>query len=170
MHDFGLGVRASLVAAALIVGGCDLFKDERQEKAEKAKQQAQQVETAQEALKRSQQEECKKLAATPDALLETSGLQYHDKGIINDYRQLTGLTVLNKARYCAVRSAEGDVTWLDAQGRRFGSTPFTLRKSIPAGATERFSVDEKTMTCGTLEGAGVTATIKFTRVDVIEPP
>lgn len=103
-------------------------------------------------------------------MLETSGLQYYDKGIINDYRQLTGITVLNKARYCAVRSAEGDVTWLDDQGRRYGSTPFTLRRSIPAGGTQRFSTADQTMTSGTLECSGRRAQISFTRVDVVQPP
>jgi hypothetical protein len=127
-------------------------------------------ETAEQALKRMQTEECKRLSTQPDTLLETSDLKYYDKGIINDYRQLVGVTVLNKARYCAVRSAQGDVQWLDAQGARFGSTPFTLGKSIPAGATQRFSTDEKTLTSGTIQGGAVKAKIAFTRVDVIEPP
>ncbi len=101
-------------------------------------------------------------------LLETSDLRHYDKGIINDYRQLVGVTVLNTSRYCSVRAAEGDVTWLDAQGRRLGSTPFKLDMSIPAGATQRFSTSAGTLTSGTLEGAGVDARITFTRVDVVE--
>lgn len=157
----------SIGAMALLLGGCDALKDDPREK---AREKERQVETAQEALKRSQQEECLKLSTQPNTLLETSALQYYDKGIINDYRQLTGVTVLNKARYCAVRSAEGDVTWLDDSGRRFGSTPFTLQKSIPAGGTVRFSTEEKTLTSGTLEGAGKRAQINFTRVDVVQPP
>lgn len=137
---------------------------------EEQRQKEKQVETAQEALARTQREECARLRNSPESLLETSGLVYYDKGIINDYRQLTGMTVLNKARYCAVRSAEGDVTWTDEQGRRFGSTPFSLKKSIPAGATEKFSTEDGTLTSGTLQASAKKAQVKFTRVDVISPP
>jgi hypothetical protein len=128
------------------------------------------VETAEQALKRTQKEECAKLAAQPDTFLDTSGIKYHDKGIINDYREFVGVTVLNKARYCSIRSAQGDVTWLDAQGAKLGSTPFALKVSIPAGATQKFSTEDGTLTSGTLQGAGVTVTIHFTGVEIVQPP
>ena len=153
-----LVIVVALVAAAL---GCDVLGGNQREK---------ERETAEQALKRVQQEECTKLRTQPGTFLETSDLQYYDEGIINDYRQLTGVTILNKARYCAVKSAEGDVTWSDANGNRFGSTAFTLGRSIPAGATQRFSTTDGTLTSRTIQGAAVKAQITFTHVVVVEPP
>lgn len=161
-----LVIVVALVAAPL---GCDVLGGNQREK-DRSPPPGPPPETAEQALKRMQREECAKLTSKPDTVLETSDLQYVDEGIINDYRQLTGVTVLNKARYCAVKTAEGDVTWFDANGGRFGSTAFTLRRSIPAGATQRFSTADGTLTSRTIQGAAVKAQITFTHVDVIEPP
>ncbi len=155
---FGLALLATAWVGCNVVGGND----------PSGKGGSHLLETPEEAITRMQREECTKLATQPNTLLETSDLRHYDKGIINDYRQLVGVTVLNTSRYCSVRAAEGDVTWLDAQGRRLGSTPFKLDMSIPAGATQRFSTSAGTLTSGTLEGAGVDARITFTRVDVVE--
>ena len=126
-------------------------------------------ETAEQALQRLHREECAQMASTPNSLLETSGQRFFDRGIINSYRQIQTMTVLNRARYCVVRSAEGDFTWVDANGARLGSVPFTLSQSIPAGGTVNFSTQAGNMVTGTMAGAGVRVTTSFTRVDVIPP-
>src|SRR5262245_16463079 len=72
---------------------------------------------------------CASLALT-GTVIQASNPRYYDKGIINDYRQLTDVTVTNTSTVCAVRSAEGDVTWFDAHGQRIGSAAFAIHGSV----------------------------------------
>jgi hypothetical protein len=104
----------------------------------------------------------------PNNYLEVKHREYYDKGIINDYRTLTSMTVLNRSRH-AIHEMSGEVDWLDAQGRKFGSVPFTLKGSIPAGDTKTFTSDAGTLTNGTIQGDAKHAQIRFTRVSVVEP-
>lgn len=118
---------------------------------------AERIQTAQQQKKAAERSA---LVSTPEAFLEVSGVQNHDKGIINAYCQLVGVTILNKSHY-AVRDLSGDVTWLDAQGTALGAIPFTLTGSIPAGGTQAFSSAGGTLSSGTLQGKGVSAVLKF---------
>src|SRR4029079_4343198 len=82
----GLSILGFVVALA----GCDAVSDvlggDKSKKS--APPSGPPPEAAEQALKRMQTEECKRLSTQPDTLLETSDLKYYYKGIINDYRQL----------------------------------------------------------------------------------
>ena len=106
------------------------------------------------------------LLATPSRFLAPSDLMVDDKGIINHYRQLIRITVLNKSQF-SVTGVHGEVDWVDAKGGKFGSTTFELAGSIPAGATEQFSVSSGTLKSTTIQGSGQPA-IRFTSLNVVE--
>lgn len=159
----------AVVVLALASVGCDYLRTDRSE-GERRERPAPILETAEQAVRRMHREECARMQTNPSALLETSEMQFYDKGIINDYRQLTAVTVLNRSRYCAMRSARGDVIWYDALGNKLGSSPITLSRSIPAGGTGTFSTADGTLTSGTIQGAGAKAQILLTQVDVVMPP
>jgi hypothetical protein len=113
-----------------------------------------------------EERDSRQLAMNPDPLLEESDVEYHDKGIINDYRQLAAVSVLNKA-HVAVRNMEGTVEWLGDDDRMVGSTPFTLKGFLPAGGTKRFTTADGTLTAGTIQGAASKARLTFTRADPV---
>jgi len=162
--------RVVLMVAALSAGtGCEYLRGERSDR-DRPERPAPILETAEQAVRRMHREECARMQSNPATLLETSGMQFYDEGIINDYRQLTAVTVLNRSRYCAMRSARGDVVWYDALGNKLGSSPITLSRSIPAGGTGTFSMADGTLTSGTIQGSGAKAQILFTQVDVVMPP
>jgi len=111
--------------------------------------------------------EKKALRDTPDSFLITSNLEYYNKGIINDYRQLIKVSVLNRSKF-PVGGLSGDVEWYDDNGGKFGSTTFALGGSIPAGDTKNFSTEDGSMTSTTIQGGAKKAVVKFTHVEIIE--
>jgi hypothetical protein len=117
--------------------------------------------------KQADRDECKRLESNPDAL-QTSDVQYYDEGIINDYRQLSAVTIRNPKQHCAVIGARGIAMWRDANGHIIGSTTFSLGKSIPAGATVDFSTSNRTLlNSTTIKSSASRVTIAFTTADVI---
>jgi hypothetical protein len=109
----------------------------------------------------------KDMAANPDKYLEERDLGFYDKGIINDYRQLSKLTVDNKSAF-KITDLKGNVEWLTSDGQAVGSSPFSLNGAIKAGDSETFSTDAGTLTAGTIEGAAFKAKITFTHAKVID--
>lgn len=107
------------------------------------------------------------LLANPNAYLETSDLINYDKGIINDYRQLVGVTVLNRSHF-PVRNMRGDVEWVDDSGARVASMPFTLKGSIAAGDTKKFSQSDGTLSNGTVQSGAKRLRVNFTHIDIVE--
>lgn len=107
------------------------------------------------------------LMANPNAFLDTSDLVNYDKGIINDYRQLTSVTVLNRSHF-PVQNMSGDVEWVNESGARVASMPFTLKGSIAAGDTKRFSQAEGTLSNGTVQSSARKLRVKFTHIDIVE--
>jgi hypothetical protein len=103
----------------------------------------------------------------PAAFLEVKDSQSHDKGIINSYRQLTQIAVLNHSTV-PVQDISGDVEWLNESGERQGSVPFRTRGSIAAGATAMFSQANGTLSNGTLETAANKFRLKISHVSVVE--
>ncbi len=158
----------ALSAGMLMLSGC---KSDAQQQAESAAASASAaalaVQAAQLAQAATKARDKSSLQANPEAYLETSDIKSFDKGIINRYRQLVGVTVLNKSHF-AVNNLQGEVNWTDPQGKSFGTTPFSLKGSIPAGATVRFSTESGTLTSGTLEGEAAKVVLKFTHMDVID--
>ena len=104
----------------------------------------------------------------PDKYLTVSNEQPFDKGIINSYRQLATMTVLNRSQF-ALANLSGSVNWLDATGSSAGTTPFSLSGSIPAGATVTFSTGDGTMTSGTLQAKANGVRITFAPATIVSP-
>jgi hypothetical protein len=125
------------------------------------------VQAAQQAEAQKKAQEKAQISANPASVLETSGVEVFNKGIINPYRQLTKLTVLNKGHF-ALRNVQGSVEWFDPSGNTLGSTSFSLTGSIPAGDTKRYSTEDQTMSSSTLQGKGEKYRLKFTHVDIID--
>lgn len=114
-------------------------------------------------------DECNELAAHPDRHLLATDMTYYDEGIINDYRQLSSVTVFNLTPHCAVTHAEGHVEWFDARGRSFGTTTFSLNKGVSAGGIATFKTADDTLSSTTIRGAATRSRLTFTSVDVVRP-
>ena len=139
--------------------GCETHAD-RQRQAEAVAAELRAQERARERAERVS------VLENPGSVLQTSDLKYFDRGFINSYRQLTGITVLNTSRF-ALNNVRGEVDWLGADGAKFGSVPFTLKGSIPAGDTKVFSDSSGTLQSGTVQGDAKRATIRFTAVEIV---
>jgi hypothetical protein len=142
------------------VNACDLQKHDEDNQAAVQAAAAKIVEDAREKAK-------KDLLANPGAYLEAKDVKAFDKGILNTYRQIVGLTLLNRATL-AVQDISGDVTWLDDKGARVASMPFKLKGSIPAGGTETFSAEAGTLENGTVETKANKYRLTFSHVSIVE--
>lgn len=174
-----VGRVARCLLAVVLLADCKMdLRSDNEKRQEVAQQQQEEQQRQQDAVAaalklREQQEAAKKalersqLLAQPDSFLETSNSAYFDKGIINDYRQLVGVSVLNKAKY-PVTDLQGEVDWFDDNGAKFGSMPFTMRGSIAAGATVRFTAQDGTLSNGTIQGKATRAKIRFTSLRIAE--
>jgi hypothetical protein len=111
-------------------------------------------------------EERLNLITNPSIYLDTSELKYLETGG-EDAWQLVAVTVTNRSHF-HVRDLEGDVTWIDEQGRRFAKTPFTMKGMVAAGNDNTFSLEAGTLTSGTQKGAVVSAAVAFTKVSLGE--
>lgn len=114
-----------------------------------------------------EQREKDDLAREPNRYLELSGLVYEDEGIVNDYRQLTAITVLNKSKH-AVTDVVGEVAWYRGK-EKLGAVPFQLDGSIAGGDTKAFSAEAKTLKSGTLKGNADRAGVVIKTLRVVEP-
>lgn len=129
------------------------------------REERERVEAARKAQEEKEATDRARLIATPDQFLETSNLVYHDEGIINDYRTLTKVTILNKSRF-PVHKLSGEIDWFDG-ARKIGSMPLTLTGSVPAGDTKTFASSDGTLQNGTLQGKATAAKIRFTNVAIV---
>jgi hypothetical protein len=109
------------------------------------------------------------LVKSPSTYLEASDVRYFDKGIVNDYRQITQMRVLNKSKF-PVTDVQGEVDWTDDAGRKTGSVPFSIRGSIPAGDTKQFAAQDGSLTNGALQTSVTHAAVRFTHVTIVEAP
>jgi hypothetical protein len=107
------------------------------------------------------------LHSDPTRFLKTSDLGFFDKGIINSYRQLSKLSVLNTSKF-SVTGMRGQVDWTDAQGKLIGSTAISLAGALPAGDVKTFSTQDSTLQSGTLQGVATNAAVHFSSVDIVE--
>lgn len=107
------------------------------------------------------------LLRSPSQFLDVSEAEYFDKGIINDYRQLVHLTVLNRSAF-AVQNVSGTVDWYNQQGNNVGSIPFTVPGSIASGETKSFSTRDGTLKTETLQTKAKTGKVRITHVDIVE--
>jgi len=107
------------------------------------------------------------IASHPDKYLVATGLQYHDKGIINSYRQLVAVTVENKSPN-RVKAVQGSVEWQDSNGNMLGASPIVLDGTIEPGDSLAFSVAAGTLASGTIQGAASGAKVRFSRAKVLD--
>jgi hypothetical protein len=107
------------------------------------------------------------LLRSPSQFLDVTDAKYFDKGIINDYRQLVDLTILNRSAF-AVLNVTGAVDWYDGQGNNVGSIPFSIAGSIASGDTKSFSTREGTLKTETLQTKAKTGKVRVTHVDIVE--
>jgi hypothetical protein len=103
--------------------------------------------------------------SNPSMYLDTGGFTFDDEA--KDHEQLLGMTVWNKSAF-TVRGLEGDIFWLDDDGKRIGSSRFALTGSVPAHGSQTFSIPEGTMTSGSLRGGALRVSIAFTHVNVAD--
>ncbi|TKD09152.1 hypothetical protein [Polyangium fumosum] len=171
-------VRLSVVVVSVVasgLSGCKSEADHQREQAafalevarEQERLRAEEEKRRADAEKEAIQQAKLRILRDPSSVLVADNLGYFDKGIINSYRQLVKMSVLNKSKY-ALGSIEGEVDWLDDNGHKVGSVPFTLKGSIPAGDTKWFSKDAGTLSNGTLQTNATRTRIRFTRVQLIE--
>ena len=140
----------------LMITGCE-------SEAEKARKLAEEQARAERVLFEQRRAE---VLAAPGRFLQTSDFAYYDKGIINSYRQLTGVTVSNRAAV-PIRLSKGRIVWLSDSEEEIGTSPLTFSGTLAPGAEMKFSTAAGNLTSGTIQGRATKVKIEFTEVDVI---
>ncbi len=154
---------AVVTATSVILAGCkDYSRAPDPEKKADLKEAAENVAEEKEA------KEKRDLVNDPARFLEVVDWTYRDDGIINSYRQMATVRVINKSKY-AVRDVAGEVDWLDAQDQKLASMPFSLKGSIPAGDTKQFALSDRTLTNGTVKLAAKKGRVRFLSLRLVEP-
>ena len=139
------------------------LKLERQQ-LEREKRELEARESAQRAAEQREKQALDELKSNPGKYLRVANHEVHDKGIVNDYRQLSSLTIENQSKH-AVKSIRGTVEWVDASGNVSGSTSFSIDGTITAGDTKTFERG-RGLTSGTLQSDGK-ARIRFDSLEVV---
>jgi len=117
---------------------------------------------------RARREKAKQdLLANPSAWFEATDIEFFDKGIINTYRELVKVSLMNKSRF-AVRDVRGTVQWLRDNGDEIASVDFSVPGSIAAGDTKTFSKDDGTLTSTTIQTGAQKYRIRVTKVALVE--
>lgn len=107
------------------------------------------------------------IAANPGPVLQVLDWNYYDRGFINDYRELSTITILNRSKY-ALRRLAGQTTWLASNKVPMGSTWFQLEGSIPAGDTKIFSRQNGNLSGGTIAGRSSSMRLSFNPAEIVE--
>jgi len=166
-HEQALAASAAAAAASA----------EHQKDMAEANKEAQQaasaaaVQAAAHALAEAKEDEQKAAAearadvlANPGKYLKASDPRTYDKGIINSYRQLVGLTVLNTSKF-PLTNVTGTVTWMSG-GATLGTTPFQITGSIAPGQSESFTQAAGTLSAPTTIQGAATPQIAFTHATI----
>lgn len=142
------------------LGACDSKKTEAVTEEAVQKAATDIVENAREKAK-------KDLLASPGSFLDISDVKGFDKGIFNSYRQIVGMTILNRSTL-PVQGIQGDVQWTNDKGERVASMPFKTKGSIPAGGTQTFSTASGTLENGTVETNANGYKLVISHVSIVE--
>jgi len=149
----------ALVAGALLTSGC-------QSEAERAAKAAAAQAAAERTLFDQRRNE---VLAKPGAFLTYESPEMFDKGIINSYRQLIAVTIVNSAAV-TVSVEKARVVWLTEQGEEVGSSPLTfIGGTLAPGMRKRFSTSDSSLTSGTIQGEAKKVRLEFTGVQVPVP-
>lgn len=142
--------------------------EQEQQAAEAAHEQALAMQrAAEEAEAKRKADQRAQVLQNPNGFFDVSEVVYFDKGIINDYRQLSAFTLLNKSPY-PLHEMNGTIEWVKDNGESAGSTPFSLKGSIPAGDTKKFSKNDGTLESGTLQSDAANYRLKFEHVAIVQ--
>jgi hypothetical protein len=139
------------------------LKQERQQ-LEREKRELEARESAQRAAEQREQQVLQELKSNPGKFLRIANHEVRDKGIVNDYRQLSSLTIENQSKH-AVKAIRGTVEWIDASGNVAGSTSFSIDGTITAGDTKTFERG-RGLVSGTIQSDGQ-AKIRFDSLEVV---
>jgi hypothetical protein len=114
-----------------------------------------------------QAEERMNLLTNPAVYVSAIDAQYEegDEDAAAALRHLKYVAVFNNSRF-TVRDLGGDVVWLDEQGKRLGSAPFSLTGAIEPGNWQGFSTDEGTLKIAGKQSPGAVVHLVFTKVKV----
>jgi hypothetical protein len=93
--------------------------------------------------------------------------RYFDKGIVNQYRQVVQLTLVNKSQF-AVTGVSGSVTWIDESGAATGTVPFSATGVVPPGGVLTVSKSSGTLSSGVLQTKAKTARVTVGRAEVVQ--
>ncbi|MCB1047534.1 MAG: zinc ribbon domain-containing protein [Calditrichaeota bacterium] len=161
MRKKSSSIRLIVLVGLLLVAGYMLFQ-QRVERVAERKAQA-----IQKAAEQAEQQRISDLRndvlQNPTQYLEVSDIQTYDKGIINDYRQLTGFILKNKSMF-PLRDVSGSVEWLSASEAKLGSTTFKLAGSILAGDTKSFQIGNGSLESGTIQCSARRVKVVFEHV------
>ena len=117
---------------------------------------------------RARREKAKQdLLSNPTAWFEATNVEFFDKGIINTYRELVRVSLMNKSHF-AVRDIRGTVQWLSENGDQIASVDFSVPGSIPAGDTKTFSKANGTLSSTTIQTDAKNYRITVTKVVLVE--
>ncbi|AKU93108.1 hypothetical protein AKJ08_3495 [Vulgatibacter incomptus] len=106
------------------------------------------------------------LLASPSQFIEASEAEFFDKGIINSYRELTRVSLINKAEF-PVRNVHGTVEWLNDGGDTIATVAFSVPGSIAAGDTKTFSKAAGNLTTTTIQTGAKGYRIKVTKIELL---
>jgi hypothetical protein len=109
----------------------------------------------------------RQILANPNAYLQVSGLNAFDKGILDSYRQLTTMTVMNKTTY-PLTAFTGEVHWLSDQNEVREVTIFRLRGSLAPGDTKTFKTADGSLDTGTTESHAHKYEVSFKQVKFVD--
>ncbi len=163
-----LVVRSVIAWTALGPAGCQDGDRPRRSDDESTHSNKPSEEDLQAALAAKEKKEKQDLRAHPQRYLESSETMYRDDGIINSYRQLSSMRVMNKSAF-AVRDVSGEVDWLTEQDQKVATMPFTLKGSLPAGDTKTFSLKDGTLSNGTVKTGATKAQVRFLSLGLVSP-
>ena len=113
-----------------------------------------------EQLKQKEQEKIA-LLANPDPFIVGGKWEKFDKGIINDYTQVTGCEFTNNSKF-AVTSISGNITVYTSKNVEIGSIPFNAEGVLLAGETKTLKINS-----GELSGKGERALFTIKSVKII---
>jgi hypothetical protein len=160
-----------LLAAALLaftgIAGCTSQAEKQAEAARIAATKQAEVQAAAAAAEAARKAQAKQaLLTNPSNFIEASGAEFFDKGIINTYRELTKVSLMNKAEF-PVRSVKGSVEWLDGSGNTIATVAFSVPGSIAAGDSKTFSHSDRTLETTTIQTDAKKYRIKVTSLETL---
>jgi len=116
--------------------------------------------------KAKEQEARAQIQNSPNSVLKVTDYAIFDKGIINSYRQISQMTVVNKSTY-SLTEIKGEIAWQRDDGSVAGKIPFVINKPIPAGDSKTFSTSDGSLENNTLQTVAKKPVFRFTSARIL---